>query len=71
MKAGAVLKEHRAEGNVALHVLLGSVRIMADDNTSEIESGQMMLLNPGAPHSVQALEETAFMMFISLFPPGR
>jgi quercetin dioxygenase-like cupin family protein len=65
MKAGAVLKEHRAEGNVALHVLQGSIQIEADGNTGQVEQGQMMILSPGAPHSVQALDETAFLMLIS------
>jgi quercetin dioxygenase-like cupin family protein len=68
MKAGTVLKEHRTEGNVAIHVLRGSIRIVADGNTGEVEPGQMMFLSPGAPHSVEALDETAFVMLISPSP---
>ena len=67
MKAGAALKEHQAQGYVALHVLQGSIQINSDGNTGQVEQGQMMILSPGAPHSVQALDEAAFLMFISHF----
>jgi NADH-quinone oxidoreductase subunit F len=65
VKAGAVLKEHKAEGNVSIHVLRGRICIKVDDNTAEFEQSQMMILNPGVRHSVEALDETAFLISIS------
>ena len=65
MKAGAVLKEHKADGNVSIHVLRGRVRVKLDHNTAEFEQGQMMILSAGVFHSVEALDETAFVIFIS------
>jgi len=33
--------------------------------TTEFEQGQMMILSAGVFHSVEALDETAFVIFIS------
>jgi len=65
MKAGAVLKEQKAEGNVSIHVLRGRIRVRLDHDTVEGEQGQMMTLKPGASHSVEALDEAAFLISIS------
>ena len=65
MKAGAVLKEHKADGNVSIHVLRGRIRVKLDHNTAEFEQGQMMILSAGVSHSVEALDETAFVILIS------
>jgi NADH:ubiquinone oxidoreductase subunit F (NADH-binding)/quercetin dioxygenase-like cupin family protein len=65
MKAGTVLKEHKAEGNVSIHVLRGRIRVNVDQNTEEIEEGQMMVLNRDVRHSIKALDETAFLISIT------
>ena len=64
MKAGALLKEHKAQGNVSIQVLHGRVRVSVDDNTVELEQNQMMILNPGVRHSVEALDDAAFTISI-------
>jgi NADH:ubiquinone oxidoreductase subunit F (NADH-binding)/quercetin dioxygenase-like cupin family protein len=65
MKAGAVLKKHKAEGTVTIQVLHGRIRVNVDDNTVELEQSQMMSLTPGVRHSVEALEKTALVISIS------
>jgi NADH:ubiquinone oxidoreductase subunit F (NADH-binding)/quercetin dioxygenase-like cupin family protein len=65
MKAGAILKEHKAEGNVFIHVLRGRIQFALDHNAVEFEQGQMMALNRGVRHSVKALDESAFVIFIA------
>jgi len=65
MKGGTTLKGHKAEGGVSILVLRGHIRIKVDTNDVELEQSQMMVLNPGARHSVEALEETAFLISIS------
>ena len=65
MKGGAILKEHKAEGGVSILVLRGRIRIQVDANDVELGQSQMMVLNPGARHSVEALEEAAFLISIS------
>jgi quercetin dioxygenase-like cupin family protein len=69
MKAGAVLKEHNADGNVSIHVLSGRIRVRLDQNTAEFEQGQMMILSPGVSHSVEALADPAFVICISAQVP--
>ena len=65
MKAGAALKEHRAEGNVSIQVLSGSLHLRIDQDALELHASQMAVLNPGVSHSVQAGMETAFLISIS------
>jgi len=70
MKAGALLKEHKAEGNVSIQVLHGRVRVSVDDNKVELEQNQMMILNPGVRRSVEALDDTAFTISIAESAPA-
>jgi len=65
MKAGAVLKEDKAEGNVSIQVLNGRIRINVDHNAIELEQGEMIIVNPGVRHSAEALDASAFVIFIS------
>ena len=65
MKAGAALKEHRAEGNVSIQVLSGSLHLRIDQDALELHASQMAVLNPGVSHSVEAGMETAFLISIS------
>jgi NADH-quinone oxidoreductase subunit F len=65
MKAGAVLKEHKADGVVTIHVLRGRICINVDQRALEFEQSQMVILNAGVVHSVEALDETALLVSIS------
>jgi NADH-quinone oxidoreductase subunit F len=65
MKAGTVLNKHKAEGNVSIQVLRGRIRVNVDQQTTECGQSQMMVLNRDVRHSVEALDETAFLIFIS------
>ena len=65
MKGGATLKEHKAEGGVAILALRGRIRINVDTNDVELEQSQMMVLSPGSSHSIEALEDAAFLISIS------
>ena len=65
MKAGAVLKQHKADGDATIHVLRGRIRINVDQRALECEQSQMVILNAGVVHSVEALDETALLISIS------
>ena len=65
MKAGAVLKEHKADGDVTIHVLRGRVSINVEQRALECEQSQMVILNAGVVHSVEAFDETALLISIS------
>jgi len=65
MKAGAVLKEHKADGDVTIHVLRGRISINVEQRALECEQSQMVILNAGVVHSVEAFDETALLISIS------
>ncbi len=69
MKANTLMKEHRAEGRISIHTLLGHVRVTLPDQKIEVPAGQLMALDCGIPHDVKALKESAFLLTIS-WPKG-
>ena len=69
MKGKTLMKEHRAEGRISIHTLVGHIRITLPDQSVEVPSGQLMALDCGIPHDVEALKESAFLLTIS-WPKG-
>jgi len=69
MKANTVMKEHRAEGRISVHTLAGRVRLKLPDQTVEVPAGQLLALDCGILHDVEALKESAFLLTIS-WPEG-
>jgi quercetin dioxygenase-like cupin family protein len=69
MKANTQMKEHRAEGRISIHHLLGKIRVHLPDQKVSLTSGQLMVLDCGMVHDVEALEESAFLLTVS-WPKG-
>lgn len=65
--AGKQLKEHRAPGEIIVQCLEGRIEFTSTGRTQELTPGQLLLLPPGEPHSVGALEDSSFLLTI-LFP---
>lgn len=65
---GGLLKEHRAEGVVTIHVLSGLLKVVVDDEAREVGDDELMALAPGVLHSVQALEPTDVLLTIHRVP---
>ena len=62
--AEGVLPNHQAKGVVTIQVLEGSVTIQADATDYVVNRDQVLVLNPGTPHSVQALQPTAMLLTV-------
>jgi quercetin dioxygenase-like cupin family protein len=62
LKPGARLDEHFAPGSLALHMLFGRVRMAAGDHGVELSPGQMLTLDGGHRHEVEAIQESAFLL---------
>jgi quercetin dioxygenase-like cupin family protein len=62
------IKEHKAEC-VSIQVIDGRVRVRVGDNTVEFAHNQMLILHPGARHSIEALDDTAFTISIAESTP--
>jgi len=66
MKPGSYMSHHRAEGPISVHALLGKVRIhLPEDRTEDLVPGDLLTLDRGLEHDVEALEECAFLLTIA------
>ena len=61
----AEMTKHRAEGMISLQVLEGKIKFTTDDQSVELGRGQMLALHEGLSHSVQAKEETIFLLTLT------
>ena len=62
---GAELKTHTAPGIISVQVLEGGVTFRTEKQTSELDSGQMLALHSGVPHSVFARKESIFLLTLT------
>lgn len=65
MEAGDNLKEHAADGVVAVQLLRGRVSLSASDETFELERGRMLLFQPGVRHDVLAHEQSVILLTVT------
>ena len=66
LKKGARLAEHRTRGPVAVHVLSGSIRFTATNESSELSSGSIVALDREVVHALEALEESALLLITAM-----
>lgn len=69
MKAKTQMNEHRAEGRVSIHHLLGTICVHLPDRKVNLAAGQLLVLDCGVLHNVEAVEESAFLLTIA-WPKG-
>jgi len=66
MKPGSYMSHHRAEGPISVHAVLGKIRVHLPDNrTEDLHPGDLLALEHGLEHDVEALEECAFLLTIA------
>lgn len=65
MKANTQMNQHRAEGRVSIHQLLGNIRVRLPDQKVILSAGELLVLDCGVLHDLEALEESAFLLTIS------
>lgn len=64
LAAGATLKEHSATPPVSIQTVSGCVRIESPRRSVEHVAGGLLLLEPGEPHSVRAIADSALLLSI-------
>jgi quercetin dioxygenase-like cupin family protein len=69
LKANARMPEHKTDGRISVHVLSGHIRLNASGRTFDLLPGSLLALDQGAPHGIEALQESAFLLTIAW--PGR
>ena len=65
LEAGARMKDHHADGSVAVQVLDGRIRLRAAEAEEELGPGQMVTMAPSMRHEVEALDACAFLLTLS------
>ena len=64
MKKGARMADHTAEETASLQPLSGSLRVRLPGRDVTLTAGQLLALEHGVKHDVEALEESAFVLTI-------
>jgi quercetin dioxygenase-like cupin family protein len=69
LQANARIPEHKTDGRISVQVLSGHVQMKAAGRTFNLRPAGLLVLDHGVPHTVEALEESAFLLTIAW--PGR
>jgi quercetin dioxygenase-like cupin family protein len=67
MIKNAALTEHANPGEASVHVLRGRVLLTAGEQTWEGRDGDLLIV-PDAPHSLQALQDSAVLLTVAKRP---
>jgi quercetin dioxygenase-like cupin family protein len=65
MENAARMKEHHADGTLAVQVLKGQIRIGVQQLTYDLRAGSLLTLSASLKHEVESLEDSAFLLTIS------
>ena len=65
MENGAIMKEHAANGTVAIHAFEGALCVHTPEQAYDLNEGQVLTLAPGMKHDVEAREDCAFLLTIA------
>jgi quercetin dioxygenase-like cupin family protein len=69
MKPNTKMNEHHVDGRTSIQLLQGKVRVHLPSEIVDIRSGDLLALEYGIVHHVEALDESAFVITIS-WPGG-
>jgi quercetin dioxygenase-like cupin family protein len=65
MKAHTQMNQHRAEGRISIQQLLGTITVRLPDQKVNLSAGELLVLDRGVLHDLEALKESAFLLTIS------
>lgn len=69
MRADTRMSEHHVDGRFSMHVLQGRLGVRLPEHRIEVAGGELVAVDYGITHEVEALEESAFLLTIS-WPGG-
>ncbi len=61
----ALLKPHATNATISVQVLEGSIKFITDEKTVVLHKSQMIALQPNITHSIEAHEESVFLLTLS------
>ena len=62
MKSGAQLDPHQTEGPLTIQPLQGRLRVTVQTTPTDLAAGQILTIETGVTHAVEALEESVFLL---------
>lgn len=65
MRSGSRWDDHKTPARIFVQVLRGQIRFHTLGRTFELACGQLLTLDPGIVHSVDAVEDSAFLLTLS------
>jgi quercetin dioxygenase-like cupin family protein len=65
-EAGGGLPSHRAPGAVVIHTLRGRIQVTTLNESHDLATGQMLLLDPEVVHDVKAWEESDMLLTVTV-----
>lgn len=66
LPAGASLPQHSVRGEITVQCLQGVARIGAHGQSQSLRPGQLLYLQAGVPHAVQAEQDCVLMVTVAL-----
>jgi quercetin dioxygenase-like cupin family protein len=69
MKAATLMSKHRVSGRASISVIQGRIEVhLFGERTIHLAAGEILMMDKGITHDVQALEECAFLLTIAGIP---
>lgn len=65
LKARARLPGHQTEGRISIQTIQGQIHVRAEGRTFYLPAGNLLALDRGLAHDVEAVEESAFLLTIA------
>ena len=65
MDRAARMDEHHTDGTVSIQGLTGAILVVVGDRKIELRAGHLLTLEPSIKHSVESLEDSAFLVTFS------
>lgn len=62
MREGQRIPEHATQGMVTVHAILGHVTVYAGLFPDELYAGEIMCIESGVPHRIEALEDSSLLV---------
>ena len=59
------LEEHSADARISIHTLSGHVELRLPEQTVDLPSGHLLVLDRALEHDLEAIEESAILLTIS------
>ena len=62
MRTGSRIREHRADETASIYALSGHLRLNVSNKVHELRAGQLLVLEGGVRHDVEAGADSAFLL---------